>query len=82
MHTSNNEIRRVNNVGPLQPGKEIKNKLSTARSDKHGNKYVQHHIHGEKNICERKLRQQMLLNKSEGGYGPGQLECDVVQGDS
>ena len=45
---SNNEIRRVD-VGSLQPGKEVKNKLATVHSDKHGKKYVKHHIHGEKN---------------------------------
>ena len=28
-YTSNNEIRRVN-LGPLQPGKEVKNKLAIA----------------------------------------------------
>ena len=50
MHTSNNEIQRVNvAVGPLQPGKEVKNKLATTQSDKHVKKYVKHHIHGKKN---------------------------------
>ena len=41
---------------------------------------LKHHIHGEKTNIWVREKAKTLLNKPEDGNGPGQLECDVVQG--
>ena len=70
MHTSNNDIQR-GNVDPLQPGKEqASNRINMLRIT---------YMDGKTHICVRE-KAKTLLNKSVDGSGPGQLECDVIQG--
>ena len=77
MHTSNNDIR-LGNVGPLESGKE----QASNRTNIHYKELSMLSITYTDSKTDIWVREKAktLLKKSEDGSGPGQLECDVVQG--
>ena len=77
MHTSNNDIRRVN-VGSVQPGEEQASNRTIKVTNMERSLLSIKYTERKTNIWVRE-KAKTLLNKSEDGSGPGQLECDVVQ---
>ena len=71
---SNNDIRR-GNLGPLQPGKEkVSSRTNMERS------MLSITYRDRKTHVWAREKANTLLNKSEDGSEPVQLECDVIQG--